>query len=48
VEHVGGLDSGAADRRCPSAGIDPTIAMPMWMVRDDEISDRWPIDLRGR
>lgn len=31
------------------AHVDPTIAMheAMWIVRDDEVIDRWPVDLRG-
>ena len=31
------------------AHIDPTVAMhdAVWIVRDDEVIDRWPIDLRG-
>lgn len=35
--------------RVVPAHVDPTIAMhaAMWIVRDDEAIDRWPIDLRG-
>jgi len=31
------------------AHIDPTMAMhdTAWLVRGDEVIDRWPIDLRG-
>jgi D-serine deaminase-like pyridoxal phosphate-dependent protein len=31
------------------AHVDPTMAMHelMWLVRGDEVLDRWPIDLRG-
>ncbi len=31
------------------AHVDPTVAMheEAWIVRDDEVIDRWPIDLRG-
>ncbi len=31
------------------AHVDPTMAMheALWMVRGDEVTDRWPIDLRG-
>jgi D-serine deaminase-like pyridoxal phosphate-dependent protein len=31
------------------AHIDPTMAMhqAVWLVRGDEVLDRWPIDLRG-
>jgi D-serine deaminase-like pyridoxal phosphate-dependent protein len=31
------------------AHVDPTMAMheAAWVVRDDEVIDRWPIDLRG-
>ena len=48
----------AARRRRPRVGdrvrvvpahIDPTMAMHdvAWLVRGDEVLDRWPIDLRG-
>ena len=35
--------------RVVPAHIDPTMAMHdvAWLVRDDEVIDRWPIDLRG-
>jgi D-serine deaminase-like pyridoxal phosphate-dependent protein len=35
--------------RVVPAHIDPTMAMHdvAWVVRDDEVIDRWPIDLRG-
>jgi D-serine deaminase-like pyridoxal phosphate-dependent protein len=31
------------------AHVDPTMAMHdhLWLVRGDEVLDRWPIDLRG-
>ena len=31
------------------AHVDPTMAMheALWLVRGDEVIDRWPIDLRG-
>jgi D-serine deaminase-like pyridoxal phosphate-dependent protein len=31
------------------AHVDPTMAMhdTLWLVRGDEVIDRWPIDLRG-
>ena len=40
----------AGDRvRVIPAHVDPTMAMhdAAWLVRDDEVIDRWPIDLRG-
>jgi D-serine deaminase-like pyridoxal phosphate-dependent protein len=39
---------GARVRVVP-AHIDPTMALHevAWLVRDDEVVDRWPIDLRG-
>jgi D-threonine aldolase len=54
-EHV---TFGAGDAPLPGVGervrvvpahIDPTVAMheAAWLVRDDEVVDRWPIDLRG-
>ncbi len=35
--------------RVVPAHIDPTMAMHdvAWLVRNDEVIDRWPIDLRG-
>ena len=35
--------------RVVPAHVDPTMAMheQAWIIRDDEVIDRWPIDLRG-
>ncbi|MFM7082340.1 MAG: hypothetical protein ACKOYI_10375, partial [Actinomycetota bacterium] len=35
--------------RVTPAHVDPTMAMHdhVWLVRGDEVLDRWPIDLRG-
>ncbi|MGA1075740.1 MAG: metal-activated pyridoxal enzyme, partial [Ilumatobacteraceae bacterium] len=35
--------------RVVPAHVDPTMAMhdAVWLVRGDEVVDRWPIDLRG-
>lgn len=44
------LDVRVGDRvRVTPAHIDPTVAMheSAWIVRGDEVIDRWPIDLRG-
>jgi D-serine deaminase-like pyridoxal phosphate-dependent protein len=51
-EHVtfAGLEVVVGDRvMVTPAHIDPTMAMHelAWVVRDDEVIDRWPIDLRG-
>ncbi len=48
VPHVGVAAVGDRVRVIP-AHIDPTMAMHdvAWLVRDDEVLDRWPIDLRG-